>query len=166
VAGSESVPSSSEGGIRPLGASVQDHFDHIRLDPIGGDYNCTSRFPRSLEDASPYPVLIEKLLKRGWNEQELQDVLRGNLLRVFRQVEQVQEKNKWQTPLQDMIPEEQLDSACHSVLRHQKQCPEKNQPETPEYHILKLSPKFSHSKSSPHIVPSLTIVVTFLGLIV
>ena len=75
---------------------------------------------------------------------------------------QVQEKNKWQTPLQDMIPEEQLDSACHSALRPQKQHPEKNQPETPEYHIL----KFSHSKSSPHIVPSLAIVATLLGLIV
>lgn len=38
---------------------------------------------------STYPVLIEELLSRGWNEEELQGVLRGNLLRVFRQVEQV-----------------------------------------------------------------------------
>lgn len=36
-----------------------------------------------------YPVLIEELLSRGWSEEELQGVLRGNLLRVFRQVEQV-----------------------------------------------------------------------------
>lgn len=35
------------------------------------------------------PVLIEELLSHGWDEQELQGVLRGNLLRVFRQVEQV-----------------------------------------------------------------------------
>jgi membrane dipeptidase len=29
-------------------------------------------------------VLIEELLSHGWDEQELQGVLRGNLLRVFR----------------------------------------------------------------------------------
>lgn len=52
----------------------------------GGDLH---RFPQGLEDVSTYPVLIEELLSRGWNEQELQGVLRGNLLRVFRQVEQV-----------------------------------------------------------------------------
>jgi microsomal dipeptidase-like Zn-dependent dipeptidase len=47
------------------------------------------RFPQGLEDVSTYPVLIEELLSRGWDERELQGVLRGNLLRVFRQVEQV-----------------------------------------------------------------------------
>lgn len=47
------------------------------------------RFPRGLEDVSTYPVLIEELLIRGWSEEELQGVLRGNLLRVFRQVEKV-----------------------------------------------------------------------------
>lgn len=46
-------------------------------------------FPQGLEDVSTYPVLIEELLRRGWSEEELQSVLRGNLLRVFRQVEQV-----------------------------------------------------------------------------
>ena len=47
------------------------------------------RFPEGLEDVSTYPVLIEELLRRGWREEELQGVLRGNLLRVFRQVKQV-----------------------------------------------------------------------------
>ncbi|XP_034378554.1 dipeptidase 2 [Arvicanthis niloticus] len=155
-------------------STVADHFDHIRavigskFMGIGGDYDGAQQFPQGLEDVSTYPVLIEELLKRGWNEQELQGVLRGNLLRVFRRVEQVREENKWQSPLEDTIPEEQLDGACHSVLPHrqpQKQYPEKNGPETPKHHTLKLSPKFSHSESSPHIVPSLTIVATFLGLI-
>ena len=49
----------------------------------------SGRFPEGLEDVSTYPVLIEELLRRGWREEELQGVLRGNLLRVFRQVEQV-----------------------------------------------------------------------------
>lgn len=105
-------------------STVADHFDHIRtvigseFIGVGGDYDGTKQFPQGLEDVSTYPVLIEELLRRGWGEQELQGVLRGNLLRVFRQVEQVREKNKWQSPLEDMIPEEQLDSACHSVLPH------------------------------------------------
>lgn len=153
-------------------STVADHFDHIRsvigseFIGIGGDYDGTRPFPQGLEDVSTYPVLIEELLRRGWDEQELQGVLRGNLLRVFRQVEQVREEREGQRPLEEMIPEEQLDGACHSVLRHQKQHAEKNQPETPEYHILKLSPKLSHSKSSPHVIPSLILVVTLLGLIV
>ncbi|XP_031197126.1 dipeptidase 2 isoform X2 [Mastomys coucha] len=153
-------------------STVADHFDHIRsvigseFIGIGGDYDGTKQFPQGLEDVSTYPVLIEELLRRGWNEQELQGVLRGNLLRVFGQVEQVREKNKWQSPLEDRIPEEQLDTACHSVLRHQKQYPEKNQPENRKHHTLKLPPKFSHSKASPHIVPSLTIAAALLGLIV
>lgn len=50
---------------------------------------CLHRFPQELEDVSTYPVLIEELLRRGWSEKELQGVLRGNLLRVFRRVEQV-----------------------------------------------------------------------------
>lgn len=154
-------------------STVADHFDHIRsvigseFIGIGGDYDGTKQFPRGLEDVSTYPALIEELLRRGWEEQELYGVLRGNLLRVFGQVEQVRDKNKWQSPLEDMIPEEQLDGACHSALPHrprQKQYPEENRPETPKYHTLKISPKLSHSKSSPHVVPSLTIVVAFLGL--
>lgn len=62
------------------------------LDQVSGPMSqdgCLHRFPQGLEDTSTYPVLIEELLRRGWNEQELQGVLRGNLLRVFRQVEQV-----------------------------------------------------------------------------
>ncbi|CAO2610184.1 Dipeptidase 2 [Lemmus lemmus] len=76
-------------------STVGDHFDHIKavigseFIGIGGDYDGTAWFPRGLEDVSTYPVLIEELLRRGWNEQELQGVLRGNLLRVFGQVEQV-----------------------------------------------------------------------------
>nr|XP_048293008.1 dipeptidase 2 isoform X2 [Myodes glareolus] len=155
-------------------STVGDHFDHIKavIGPefigIGGDYDGAARFPQGLEDVSTYPVLIEELLRRGWNEQELQGVLRGNLLRVFGQVEQVREQSRWQSPLEDMIPEEQLDSACHSVLprRQEKRQKEKNQSEIPTHHTLKLSSKELHSKSSPHIAPILTIVTAFLGLIV
>nr|XP_020026738.1 dipeptidase 2-like [Castor canadensis] len=77
-------------------STVADHFDHVKtvigskFIGIGGDYDGTRHFPQGLEDVSTYPVLIEELLRRGWSEEELQGVLRGNLLRVFRQVEQSQ----------------------------------------------------------------------------
>nr|XP_042133546.1 dipeptidase 2 [Peromyscus maniculatus bairdii] len=155
-------------------STVGDHFDHIKavigseFIGIGGDYDGTAQFPQGLEDVSTYPVLVEELLRRGWSEQELQGVLRGNLLRVFGQVEQVRDKNRRQSPLEDMIPEEQLDGVCHSVLPrlHQKQHQGENQSEIPAHHTLKLSSKCSHSDSSPCIVLHLTIVVTFLGFVV
>ncbi|KAM7058211.1 dipeptidase 2-like [Molossus nigricans] len=152
-------------------STVADHFDHIRavigskFIGIGGDYDGANRFPQGLEDVSTYPVLIEELLSRGWNEEELQGVLRGNLLRVFRQVEQVREESKGQRPLEDEFPDEQLGSSCRSILPrlHQKQylAPEQKLTETPVHWKPKLSPKKSFSKSSPYMAPSLVIIAAF-----
>ncbi|XP_054435014.1 dipeptidase 2-like [Pteronotus mesoamericanus] len=152
-------------------STVADHFDHIRtvigskFIGIGGDYDGTSRFPQGLEDVSTYPVLIEELLRRGWSEEELQGVLRGNLLRVFRQVEQVREEKKGQRPLEDEFPVEQLDSSCRSILPrlHQRQyvALDRKLTETPMRWTPELSPKKSFSNSSPHVVPSLTIIAAF-----
>lgn len=156
-------------------STVADHFDHIRavigskFIGIGGDYDGTSRFPQGLEDVSTYPVLIEELLRRGWSEEELQGVLRGNLLRVFRQVEQVQEKKKGQRPLEDELPDEQLSSSCRSVLPplHHKQymAPDQKPTETPTHWTPKLSSKESFSNSSPDTVPSFTVIAAFPVLI-
>uniref|UniRef100_G1P5S8 Dipeptidase n=1 Tax=Myotis lucifugus TaxID=59463 RepID=G1P5S8_MYOLU len=152
-------------------STVADHFDYIRavigseFIGIGGDYDGTRSFPQGLEDVSTYPVLIEELLSRGWNEEELQGVLRGNLLRVFRQVEQVREENKGQRPFEDEFPDEQLGSSCRSVLPrlHQRHymAPDQKLIETPSHWKPKLSSKKSFSKSSPHIAPSLTIIASF-----
>lgn len=49
----------------------------------------TDRFPTGLEDVSKYPNLIEELLRRGWTKEELRGVLRENILRVFKEVENV-----------------------------------------------------------------------------
>uniref|UniRef100_A0A8C6CRA6 Dipeptidase 3 n=1 Tax=Moschus moschiferus TaxID=68415 RepID=A0A8C6CRA6_MOSMO len=97
------------------------HFEHIRavigseFIGISGSYDgwWPRRFPKGLEDVSTYPVLIAELLRRGWREEELQGVLRGNLLRVFRQVEQ---ENKGQSPLEDEFPNRQVGRSCHSHL--------------------------------------------------
>ncbi|XP_025225506.1 dipeptidase 3-like [Theropithecus gelada] len=73
-------------------------------------------FPQGLEDVSTYPVLIEELLSRSWSEKELQGVLRGNLLRVFRQVEKVREESRAQSPMEAEFPYGQLSTSCHSHL--------------------------------------------------
>ncbi|XP_066204655.1 dipeptidase 2-like [Saccopteryx leptura] len=152
-------------------STVADHFDYIRevigseFIGIGGDYDGASRFPQGLEDVSTYPVLIEELLRRGWSEEELQGVLRGNLLRVFRQVEQVREEKKGQLPLEDEFPDEQLGSPCRSVLPQlnprQHVAPEQKLTRTPMHWTPKLSSKKSLSKSSSHMAPSLTIIAAF-----
>ncbi|XP_012323587.2 dipeptidase 2 isoform X2 [Aotus nancymaae] len=156
-------------------SSVADHFDHIKavigskFIGIGGDYDGAGKFPQGLEDVSTYPVLIEKLLSRGWSEKELQGVLRGNLLRVFRQVEQVREGNKGRSPLEDTFPDEQLSSSCRSDLSrlHQGQRLTSDQKltEIPTHWTPKLPPKWSVSESSPHMAPVLTVLATFPVLI-
>ncbi|XP_021572048.1 dipeptidase 2 isoform X2 [Carlito syrichta] len=152
-------------------STVADHFDHIKavigskFIGIGGDYDGTNQFPQGLEDVSTYPVLIGELLSRGWSEEELQGVLRGNLLRVFRQVEQVREENKWQSPLEDRILDKQLNSSCRSVLSHLSQrqylTSDHKLTEIPTHWTPKLSTKWPLSKSSPYVVPGLAVVAVF-----
>ncbi|XP_076428198.1 dipeptidase 3 isoform X1 [Peromyscus maniculatus bairdii] len=151
-------------------STVADHFDHIRtvigseFIGIGGNYDGSGRFPQGLEDVSTYPVLVEELLRRGWSEQELQGVLRGNLLRVFGQVEQVREKSKGQSPVEVKFPDRQLSSTCHSHLLPQPQ--EKHQntylkvTKRPPSQVLR---KFS--KAPPCPLPGLIATVTSLTLI-
>ncbi|XP_032181903.1 dipeptidase 2-like isoform X2 [Mustela erminea] len=156
-------------------STVADHFDYIRaiigskFIGIGGDYDGVRGFPQGLEDVSMYPVLIEELLSRGWSEEELQGVLRGNLLRVFRQVEQVREASKGQSPLEDEIPDEQLGSSCRSVLSrlHQTRylAPDQKLTEPSEHWTPKWSPRQSLSRSPPRMAPGLTVTAACLILI-
>ncbi|XP_006156951.1 dipeptidase 2 isoform X1 [Tupaia chinensis] len=154
-------------------STVADHFDHIKAAigskfiGIGGDYDGAAQFPQGLEDVSTYPVLIEELLSRGWSEEELQSVLRGNLLRVFEQVEQVREQNKWKSPLEAKLPDEQLGSSCRSVFLHlhKGQDPVPDQKLNETHQTPKLSPMWSLSKSSPRLTLGLAVVAAFPALI-
>ncbi|XP_016020538.2 dipeptidase 3 [Rousettus aegyptiacus] len=138
-------------------STVADHFDHIRevigseFIGIGGNYDGSGRFPQGLENVSTYPVLIEELLRRGWNEEELQGVLRGNLLRVFRQVEQVRDENSGQSPAEDEFPDRQVGRSCHSHLLSQPQrehlATHLEMTKWPTSHVLRRP-----SKASPHLV--------------
>jgi len=73
---------------------VLDHFDHVvklvGIDHvgIGTDYDGVGdSLPIGLKDVSSYPTLIEGLLKRGYSETDIEKILSGNLIRVWREVE-------------------------------------------------------------------------------
>jgi membrane dipeptidase len=71
------------------------HLEHVRevagIDHvgIGGDYDGTDTFPLGLEDVSGYPRLVAALLERSWSEADVAQLVRGNTLRVMRDVEAV-----------------------------------------------------------------------------
>ncbi len=80
--------------------NVLDHFDHVvklaGIDHvgIGSDYDGVGdSLPIGLKDVSSYPVLIEGLLKRGYSEADIKKILSGNLLRVWRTVEDYAKAN-------------------------------------------------------------------------
>ena len=61
-------------------------FDHVG---IGSDFNGVGEgnLPIGLEDVSKYPSLVYELLVRGYKEKDIKKILGGNLLRVWKQVE-------------------------------------------------------------------------------
>ena len=71
------------------------HLEHVRevagIDHvgIGGDYDGTDTFPIGLEDVSGYPRLVGALLDRAWSRDDVAKLVRGNTLRVMRDVEAV-----------------------------------------------------------------------------
>jgi membrane dipeptidase len=71
-----------------------DHFDHIvqlvGVDHvgIGSDYDGVGdSLPIGLKDVSSYPNLVKGFLDRGYSDEDIQKILGGNLLRVWRTVE-------------------------------------------------------------------------------
>lgn len=84
-------PSEHEAGL----SDVADHIDYVRKVAgiehvgIGSDFDGFLGTPDGLEDVSKYPALLAELLRRGYTDDEIKKVAGLNLLRVFRQVEQV-----------------------------------------------------------------------------
>lgn len=73
--------------------TLLDHIDHIAkvAGPehigLGSDYDGISVLPLQLEDVSTYPYITQGLLDRGYTEEQIQGILGGNLMRVFRAAE-------------------------------------------------------------------------------
>lgn len=73
---------------------VLNHIDYvvklIGIDyvGIGSDYDGVGdSLPTGLKDVSTFPNLVEGLLKRGYDRREIEKILSGNFLRVWREVE-------------------------------------------------------------------------------
>jgi len=76
-------------------ADVADHIEHVRkvagIDHvgIGADFfGEPSWMASGLEDVSTYPALFAELIRRGWQEDALARLARGNILRVLEQAEE------------------------------------------------------------------------------
>lgn len=74
---------------------VVDHIDHVvqlvGIDYVGlgSDYDGVTALPEDLGDVSTYPTLIYELLKKGYSEDDIRKICSGNVLRVWREVEEV-----------------------------------------------------------------------------
>jgi len=84
----------------PIGTvqDVADHIDHAvdLVGPehvgLGSDFDGVFALPEGLQDASGYPALVAALLRRGYTDAELQQILGENALRVWREVEATAEQ--------------------------------------------------------------------------
>jgi len=74
-------------------SDVADHIEHlvnvggVEIVGIGGDYDGVPSLPVGLEDVSTYPELFAELLRRGFSDQDIIQILGGNLLRAMEQME-------------------------------------------------------------------------------
>ncbi len=81
---------------RPPFSVLIDHIDHIAkvagVDHVGlgSDFDGVSgQLPEGLDSAADLPKITAALMARGYSAEDCRKILGGNLLRVFREVEQV-----------------------------------------------------------------------------
>ena len=81
---------------RPPLSSLIDHIDHIAkvagIDHVGlgSDFDGVSgATPQGIDSAADLPKITQALLDRGYSAEDIHKILGGNLMRVFREVEQV-----------------------------------------------------------------------------
>ena len=88
-------------------SDVANHIDHVAKVAgydhvgIGGDFygGLEDDLVVGLEDVSKYPDLIAELASRGWSDENLSKLARGNMIRVFSAVEEVSgDLKKTRTP--------------------------------------------------------------------
>ena len=81
---------------RPPLSALIDHIDHIAkvagVDHVGvgSDFDGVSgQTPEGIDSAADLPKITAALMERGYSAEDCRKILGGNLLRVFREVEQV-----------------------------------------------------------------------------
>jgi membrane dipeptidase len=78
--------------------NVVDHIEHIikvaGIDHvgIGSDFDGIDSTPVQLDDVSYFPYITQELLNRGYTAEQIQKILGGNLMRVFKAAEEVARK--------------------------------------------------------------------------
>ncbi|KAF4983633.1 hypothetical protein FZEAL_985 [Fusarium zealandicum] len=79
-------------------------FDYVG---IGTDFDGIVSVPQGLEDVSKYPDLIAELLRQGVSNVDAAKVAGGNLLRVWKDVDDVAARlqSKGERPMEDDLPE-------------------------------------------------------------
>jgi membrane dipeptidase len=76
--------------MRPPLSLLLDHIDYIvklvGVDYVGlgSDFDGISSSPKGLDGVEDYPKITEGLLKRGYSEKDIDKILGGNFLRVFK----------------------------------------------------------------------------------
>lgn len=75
--------------------TIANHIDHVvqlvGIDHvgIGSDFDGIGTLPEGMADVSRYPNLIRELIYRDYSREDIEKILSGNILRVWREVEQV-----------------------------------------------------------------------------
>jgi len=82
---------------RPTVSIIVDHMDYI-IDLIGDDYvgigsdfDGISITPKGIEDVSKMPNITQEMVKRGYSEERIRKILGGNFMRIFNEVNQIQQ---------------------------------------------------------------------------
>ena len=81
-------------------SDVVDHIDRV-IDLVGIDYvgigsdydGVGDTLPNGLKDVASYPNLIAEMQKRGYSTNDIQKILGGNFVRVWREVEEYARNN-------------------------------------------------------------------------
>ncbi|MBF9251963.1 dipeptidase [Pontibacter sp. 172403-2] len=76
--------------VRPPLSLLLDHLDHIvRLVGVdhvglGSDFDGISSTPQQLDDVTDFPLITKELLARGYSKTDIEKILGGNFIRVFK----------------------------------------------------------------------------------
>jgi len=74
---------------------IVDHIEHViqvaGIDHVGygSDYDGVRSMPEGMEDVTKLPQLTQKLVDRGYSDEDIQKILGGNTLRVLEEVEKI-----------------------------------------------------------------------------
>ncbi|HNP21666.1 MAG TPA: dipeptidase [Panacibacter sp.] len=76
--------------MRPPLSLLLDHLDHIvnliGVDHVGlgSDFDGINSAPKQLDDVTTYPLITKELLARGYSKKDINKILGGNFIRVFK----------------------------------------------------------------------------------